>query len=152
MTAKEYLSQAYKLDRKADMLRQKADALRKSVYIRNQNYENSGHRISSDGFNKILEEADDYDCKADEIADTLADIRSEIKNIINLISDSVQRDILEYRYLMYMRFESGYDKKTGKYEVGIDEKIGYCARHMYRHYNKALQEIDRILKNVSECQ
>lgn len=152
LTAKEYLNQAYKLDRKADMILQKADAMRKSLYGRGQSYESGGHSDSSDSIAKAVAKVVDYEQKADEVIDKLIDKRIEIENLIKLVPDPVQREVLEYRYLMYMRFESGYNKRTGKYEIGIDEKTGYCVRQVYRYHDEGLQQISKIIKNVSECQ
>ena len=61
MTAKEYLNQAYKLDRKADMILQKADAMRKSLYGRGQSYENTSHNSNNDSIAKAIAKVVDYD-------------------------------------------------------------------------------------------
>ena len=140
MTAKEYLSQAYRLDKQADMVLQKADALRKSLYGRGQNYENTGHS-NTDGIAKAIEKVADYERKADEIIDKLIDMRIEIENAINKVSDPIQREVLERRYLMYQPFEGGYDKKTGLYIKGIDEAMGYSVRQVYRLHRYGLQKV-----------
>ena len=149
MTAKEYLSQAYKLDREADMILQKADALRKSLYGRGQNYENTGHNSNNDGIAKAIEKVADYERKADKVIDKLVDMRIEIENAIAEIPDPIQREVLERRYLMYQPFEGSYDKKTGVYIKGIDESMGYSTRQIYRFHGYGLQ---KIKKDVSECQ
>jgi len=147
MTAKEYLNQAYELDRKADMILRKADFMRKSLYGRGQC---SGNRIScpdGDRIGRTIVKVADYEKQADEIICRLVDIRIEIENTINTVSDPVQREILERRYLIYQPFESGYDKKTGKYIKGIAESMNYSERQIYRKHHQALKKI-----NVSECQ
>ena len=149
MTAKEYLSQAYRLDKQADMILQKAEALRKSLYGRGQNYENTGHISNNGSLAKAIEKVADYERKADEIIDKLVDMRIEIENAINEVPDPIQREVLERRYLMYQPFEGGYDKKTGAYIKGIDEIMGYSARQIYRFHGYGLQ---KIKKDVSECQ
>ena len=149
MTAKEYLSQAYQLDKQADLTLQKADAMRKSRYGRGKNYENTGHSSKNDGIAKDIEKVADYERKAAEIIDKLVDMRIEIENAINKVSDPIQREVLERRYLMYQPFESGYDKRTGIYIKGIDEIMGYSARQIYRFHGYGLQ---KIKKDVSECQ
>ena len=152
MTAKEYLSQVYKLDKQAEMIFQKADAMRKSLYGRGQNYESNGHsRNSSDSIAKAVAKVVDYEHKADEIIDRLVNKRIEIENTIKLVPDPIQREVLERRYLLYQSFTSRYNKKTGMREVGIDEKTGYCARQVYRYHDEGLREISKIIKNVSEC-
>ena len=149
MTAKEYLSQAYELDRKADIILQKADAMRKSLYGRGQSYGGGGHGDSSDSIAKAIAKVVDYERKADEVIDRLIDMRIEIETAINEVPDPIQREVLERRYLMYQPFESGYDKRTGIYIKGIDEIMGYSARQIYRFHGYGLQ---KIKKDVSECQ
>lgn len=149
MTAKEYLSQAYKLDKQADMIIQKADALRKSLYGRGQNGESGKQTSSGDSLAKAIAKVMDYERKADELIDRLVDMRIEIENAINEVPDPIQREVLERRYLMYQPFEGGYDKKTGIYIKGIDESMGYSARQIYRFHGYGLQ---KIKKDVSECQ
>lgn len=149
MTAKEYLSQAYKLDREADMILQKADALRKSLYGRGQNGESGNHFSSGDSLAKAIAKVVDYEHRADEIIDRLVEVRIEIENAIAEIPDPIQREVLERRYLMYQPFEGSYDKKTGVYIKGIDESMGYSTRQIYRFHGYGLQ---KIKKDVSECQ
>lgn len=149
MTAKEYLSQAYKLDKQADMIIQKADALRKSLYGRGQNGESGKPAPSGDSLAKAIATVVDYERKADEIIDMLVDKRIEIENAIAEIPDPTQREVLERRYLLYQPFEGGYDKKTGTYIKGIDESMGYSVRQIYRFHGYGLQ---KIKKYVSECQ
>ena len=141
MTAKEYLSQAYKLDREADMILQKADALRKSLYGRGQNGESGNHFSSGDSLAKAIAKVVDYEHRADEIIDRLVEVRIEIENAIAEIPDPIQREVLERRYLMYQPFEGGYDKKTGLYIKGIDEAMGYSVRQVYRLHRYGLQKV-----------
>ena len=141
MTAKEYLSQAYKLDKQADMIIQKADALRKSLYGRGQNSESGKSTPSGDSLAKAIARVMDYEHKADEIIDKLIDMRIEIENAIASVPDPIQREVLERRYLMYQPFEGGYDKKTGLYIKGIDEAMGYSVRQVYRLHRYGLQKV-----------
>ena len=141
MTAKEYLSQAYRLDKQADMILQKAAAMRKSLYGRGQNYENTGHNSNNDSLAKAIEKVADYERKADEIIDRLIDMRIEIENVIASVPGPTQREVLERRYLMYQPFEGGYDKKTGVYIKGIDESMGYSVRQVYRLHRYGLQKV-----------
>ena len=141
MTAKEYLSQAYKLDKQAGMILQKAEALRKSLYGRGQNSESGKSTPSGDSLAKAIARVMDYEHKADEIIDKLIDMRIEIENAIASVPDPIQREVLERRYLMYQPFEGGYDKKTGLYIKGIDEAMGYSVRQVYRLHRYGLQKV-----------
>ena len=70
MTAKEFLSQAYRLDRKADMILRKADAMRKSLYGRGNSGENHGGN-ASDSIGKAIARVVAYEEQADRIIEEL---------------------------------------------------------------------------------
>lgn len=150
MTAKEYLSQAYKLDKQADMILQKADAMRKSLYGRGQNYENTGHSSNNDGIAKAIEKVADYERKADEIIDKLIDMRIEIENAINEVPDPIQREVLERRYLLYQSWDGYYGTETGDYIKGIYERMKCSRRQMFRYYNEGLKFIENMALNGIE--
>lgn len=148
MTAKEYLNQAYKLDRKADMILQKADAMRKSLYGRGQSYESGGHSDSSDSIAKAIAKVVDYERKADEVIDKLIDKRIEIENLIKLVSDPVQREVLERRYLLYQSWDGFYDKISGQYIKGIYEIMGYSRSQVFKHHQKGLEVAKMRLNEI----
>lgn len=150
MTAKEYLSQAYKLDKQADMIMQKADAMRKSLYGRGQNYENTGHNSNNDGIAKAIEKVADYERKADEIIDELVNKRIEIENIISLVPDYDQREVLEKRYLLYQSWDGYYDKMTGEYVKGIWETMGKSRSRVFEYHQKGLDFINSRLKKIEK--
>ncbi|MBR1592420.1 MAG: hypothetical protein IJ666_05340 [Ruminococcus sp.] len=131
MDAKEYLSQAYSLDRLAYMTLMKAEEMRRSLYGRNS-IQNFG----------AAEKVIDYEKKADETINRLIDTRIKIEKAISAVPDGVQREILERRYLMYQPFEGGYDKKSGEYIRGIAEDMNYSERQIYRLHLTALKYID----------
>ncbi len=147
MTAKEFLSQAYRLDRKADMMFRKADAMRKSLYGRGNSGENHGGGDASDSIGRAIARVIAYEEQADRIIEELVRKRLLIENAIAAVPDEVQREILERRYLLYQPFVSGYNKKTGEYIRGIAEDMNYSERQVYRLHGMALLKI-----NVSECQ
>lgn len=148
LTAKEYLNQAYKLDRKADMILQKADAMRKSLYGRGQSYESGGHSDSSDSIAKAIAKFVDYERKADEVIDKLIDKRIEIENLIKLVPDPVQREVLERRYLLYQSWDGFYDKISGQYIKGIYEIMGYSRSQVFKHHQKGLEVAKMRLNEI----
>lgn len=148
MTAKEYLNQAYKLDRKATMILQKADAMRKSLYGRGQSYESGGHSDSSDSIAKAVAKVVDYERKADEVIDKLIDKRIEIENLIKLVPDPVQREVLERRYLLYQSWDGFYDKISGQYIKGIYEIMGYSRSQVFKHHQKGLEVAKMRLNEI----
>ncbi|MBQ7003098.1 MAG: hypothetical protein IJN57_03900 [Oscillospiraceae bacterium] len=147
VTAKQYLKQVYDLNREINMILAKADAMRKSLYGRGIQYNGTGGGAASDSIAKAIAKVVDYDHDADEAIDRLVDLRIEIEQAIKAVADPVQREVLERRYLMFEPFESGYDKKTGKYIKGIAESMNYSERQIYRIHGEALLKI-----HVSECQ
>lgn len=147
MTAKQYLGQVYYLNREINMILAKADAMRKGLYGRGIQYSGAGGGMASDGFAKTIAKVADYERKADELIDKLVDKRLEIENAIKAVEDPEQKEVLERRYLTFQPFESGYDKKTGKYIEGIAESMHYSERQIYRIHGEALLKI-----HVSECQ
>lgn len=151
MTAKEYLSQVYKLDKQAEIILQKANAMRKSLYGRGQNYENNGHgRNSGDSIAKAVEKVVGYEHKADEIIDQLVDKRIEIENIIAAVPNFIHREVLDRRYLLYQSWDGHYDKTNQKYIKGIWEEMNFSRSQVFDYHNKALKAVDKILKNRIE--
>ena len=147
MTAKEYLSQAYKLDRDIEITLAKADTMRKSLYGRGIQSGESSQNIAGDSIGKAVAKVIDYELKAEKMIDELVDLRIEIENAIKSVPIPLYQEVLERRYLLYQPFESGYDKKNGEYIKGIAESMNYSERQIYRIHGIALQQID-----VSECQ
>ena len=148
MTAKEYLSQAYKLDKQAGMILQKAEALRKSLYGREQSIENGTHNSSGDGIAKAIAKVVDYERRANEIIDRLVDMRIKIETTISLVPDPIQREVLERRYLLYQSWDGFYDKISGQYIRGICEIMGYSRSQVFKHHRKGLETVKMRLKEI----
>ena len=127
-SVREYLSQAYIIDRQVALALQKAEEMRRSLYGRN--------------INNAKAKVDDYERKTAETINKLIETRLKIEKAISSVPDTVQREILERRYLMFQPFESGYDRKSGKYKTGIAEDMDYSERHVYRLHNMALEHIN----------
>lgn len=153
MTAKEYLNQAYKLDRQAEMLLAKADKLRESLYGRGVSYDGSRVKSGAGGagvnLSDTVAQVIEYEEQAERIIEKLVEKRIEIEHTIAQVPDEVAREVLERRYLLYQPWETYFDKRTGEKTIGIDEAMSYSARQIYRIHGKALLIITR---NVSECQ
>lgn len=150
MTAKEYLNQAYYLDRRAEMLIAKADKLRTSLYGRGVSYDGSRVKggVSGD-LSAVIDKVIEYERQADEVIETLVKKRLEIERVIAAVTDDVQREVLERRYLLYQPWETFFDKRTGEKIIGIDETMNYSVRQIYRIHGEALQVVSQY---VSECQ
>ncbi len=151
MTAKEYLNQAYIIDRRIDLTLAKAKKLRESLYGKSQQIDDVG--VKGGGSNDRLGEAVckviEYEQKADELIDSLVEARLKIEKTIQAVPDPVQREVLERRYLLFQDWESHFDTKTGEYIKGIAGEMNYSARQIYRIHGEALKCVS---VNVSEWQ
>ena len=148
MTAKEYLQQAYFLDRKAEMLLAKAQRLRESLYGRGAGLHTVRVKSSPHGtLEAAIAQVEEYERQADKTIVELVGKRIEIEKTIAAVADDAQREVLERRYLMYQPWETCFDKRTGQKVIGIDEAMHYSARQIYRIHGEALLSVD-----VSECQ
>ena len=147
MTAKEYLKKAHRLDREALMTVSKLNMIRQRLYCRGQSDDANSSHHAGDSLGVALAAVIDYEREADEKIASLVLEWLSIEKKIKAVSDPVEREVLERKYLMYQPFESGYDKRTGRYIKGIAESMGYSERQIYRIHGSALNHID-----VSECQ
>lgn len=144
MTAKEYLNQAYYIDREINLTLAKADKLRQSLYGRAVAYDSTGGVKSSgakDTLGRTFEKIDEYERKANKLIDKLVEKRIEIENTINAVPDSVQREVLERRYLLFQDWDSGYDRVTGEYKKGIYEEMHFSRRQIFYIHGEALKSI-----------
>ena len=130
MTAKEYLQQAYKLERQIKLDELKLEAMRSSVYGSSINYEYSGGQNGQkDGFSLALANVMAYETYVKGEIYTLTQKRVEIEKTINTVSDDVQKEILTRRYLLYQKWEL--------IAVEMDRDL----RWIYRLHGKALENL-----------
>lgn len=150
MTAKEYLNQAYYIDREINLTLAKADKLRQSLYGRAVAYDSTAVQSSGDKdtLGRTFEKIDEYERKANELIDSLIEKRIEIENTIKAVPDSVQREVLERRYLLFQEWDSGYDRNTGEYKKGICEEIKYSRAQIFRIHGKALEFVNMRLNEI----
>ena len=149
MTAKQYLSQAYYIDRQIRLDEEKIKAMESSLYGAGISYESDGSQKShgDNSIEKAYCKVIDYKEKIKAEISELIDIRLEIENAIQSVSDSVQREILTRRYLLHQEWESRFDERTGDYIKGIAEEMNYSPRWIYNQHGKALKK----LKFDKEC-
>ena len=132
MNAKEYLSQAFRLDQKIN------SKLEQVSKLRNLSMKASGlrlaERISGTKEHSLMESALvkmidlEYEINAD--IDRLVDLKREMATLIERVNDPSQRLLLEMRYLCGNTWED------------IAQKMGYDLRWVYRLHGKALQVFD----------
>ncbi len=142
MTAKEYLNQAYKIDRRIKITLAKAEKMRAIAEYKSPSTESTGGPGNgSDKLQNAVEKIIEYENKADKLIDLLVDKRLEIENAVQTICDPVQREILERRYLLYQCWESHSDEHTGEMVKGIAESMRYSRRQIFRLHGLALKNI-----------
>ena len=91
MTAKEYLKQAYLLDKQIQVEVKELEQLREIGTNPNINLEAP--------FIKTIEKIWEYEKKIDGKINRLVDLRSEINTAIEMMENSEERLLLKYRYL-----------------------------------------------------
>ena len=144
MTAKEYLNQAYVIDREINTILAKVDKLRNSLYGKGQKLDDvGGGKFSGDNdrLGDTIALVVDYENKANELIDKLIRARIEIEKVIQLVPDPVQREVLERRYLLFQQWDSGYDKITGEYKKGIYDSMNFSRRQIFRIHGEALNSV-----------
>ncbi|MBS5795028.1 MAG: DUF1492 domain-containing protein [Clostridiales bacterium] len=133
---KKYLNRAYKCTRKKEMLEREYKQKQREVgNIRICYDEIKTNLINSKVEDKALELIklkNDIDLHNIEIGR----LRKEIEGVIDKLEDENHKKILKLRYLEYRKWRS------------IAEILGYTERHTGRLYNKALEEIEKIIKDV----
>lgn len=150
MTTKEYLNQVYRIDRRINVTLAKIEKMRASLYkIGAGGSSVPAQRQSSDSLGAAVAKVLDYEKNANRLIDELVMKRLEIENAIKGVQDAAQREVLERRYLLFQRWESRFDERTGEYVKGIAESMGYSERQIYRLHGKALKNVS---VNVSERQ
>jgi len=136
MTAKEYLSQAFRLDSRIQLkmeqieylrnLSTKAtstiDAIRVSGTRERYRMENAADRIM------------DYQSEVKEDLERLLRLKREIKQKINLVIPIDQRMILESRYLCFKSWDT------------ISDDLGYSYRQLHRIHGRALSEFGKLIE------
>ena len=131
MTPKEYLQQAYKIDRKINLNLLKLQSMKDALHGRAVSYESDGSQHVSQGNaieNAILRVME-YEEQIDTEIDKLTEKRQEIERVIASVPDDVQREILTRRYLGYQKWEL------------IAVEMNYTLRRIFQIHGQALQYI-----------
>ena len=131
MTAKEYLSQAYRLDQRIDAKIAQVSSLNElatkctatlSGMPRNPN---RGGSTMADAITKII----DLQAEINNDIDRLVDLKREIVTVIKAVGNTEYQTLLEKRYLCFLTWE----------QIAVD--MGYNVRHLYRIHEEALGEV-----------
>ena len=135
MKAKEYLSQAYRLDNrinsKIDQVASLNDLATKctSNVTGMPKAPNQGSSTMADAVVKII----DLQAEINRDIDRLVDLKRELTRTIKAVDDVDCQILLEGRYLCYKSWEQ------------IAVEMGFRLRHVYEVHSKALNKIEKIL-------
>ena len=136
MTAKEYLSQAYRLDQRINSKLEQVESLNELAtkctatltgMPRNPNRATS---TMADAVGKII----DLQAEVNDDIDALVDLKRDIVTLIKSVSDPEYQTLLEKRYLCFMTWE----------QIAVD--LRYSIHHLYKLHNLALDICDGLLK------
>lgn len=131
MTAKEYLQQAYRIDRKIQLDTEKLAAARSALYGKTVRYDSDGSKlvpcgnVTESAVLRVMELEERLNREIDELTAK----RQEIELVVNAVPDEVQREVLTRRYLLYQKWEV------------IAEEMGYSERHIRWLHGYALKNM-----------
>lgn len=131
MTAKEYLRQAYIIDRRLKLDTEKLSAARSALYGKAARYGSDGSKpvprgnVTESAVLRVMELEERLTKEIDELTEK----RREIECAVGAVPDEVQREILTRRYLLYQKWEV------------IAEEMNYSERHIRRLHGYALKNM-----------
>lgn len=131
MTAKEYLNQAYRIDRRINSKLEQIASLRGLATKATSTLSDMPHSPS-----RNARSMEDIICKMVELEneinadiDYLLDLKSDIVTAIKRIEDPKSRMLLELRYLCFQSWE----------QIAVD--MGYNTKYIFRLHDKALEKV-----------
>jgi hypothetical protein len=135
MTAKEYLQQAFYIDRKINLNLQKVEEMKRALYGKAVSYTNGKVKSATKANNtectimRVLE----YEEQINAETDKLVDLRIKIETVISKLTNEQQKEVLTRRYLLYQKWEQ--------------IAVGMCLdlRWVYRLHGRALQSVQKYL-------
>lgn len=138
MTAREYLSRAYKLDREIKSKLDQIESLKdlatncSSVLTGMPRNPNKGGSPMTDAVCKIVDLRDELNR---ELAQ-LVDFKADAVKVIHRVKNSDYRLILEKRYLSYMSWET------------IAVELGYSESWVLKLHRKAIKAVDAVMRGA----
>lgn len=138
MTAKEYLSRAYNIDKRIEANYEEIQRLRAIAERATSTY--SAVRVSgTDRRSKLefaIERIDELERKILDDTNDLVTVRRDIRDAINHIAAPEQRQLLQLRYLNGKRWEE------------IATTMNYSLRRVHSIHSKALQNVAYIISRT----
>ena len=135
MTAKEYLSQAYRLDQRINSKLEQVESLNalatkvSSTLTGMPKNPNRAASTMADAMAKII----DLQADINRDIDALVDLKRDIVVLVKRVDCAEYQTILEKRYLCFMTWE----------QIAVD--LNYSIHHLYKLHNAALDICDRLM-------
>ncbi|MCD7730301.1 MAG: hypothetical protein LUI05_02240 [Oscillospiraceae bacterium] len=134
MTAKEYLQQAYIIDKRLEENKLRLANMRSSAYSRSAPCGFDGSRQHKHGgFDGAIIRLVDFEKKIEEETVRLMDTKREIDGVIQQVASPRLREVLIRRYLGFERWRD------------IAAAMGYDERHIMRLNAAGLAEVEKII-------
>lgn len=136
MTAKEYLSQAYRLDQRINSKLEQLSSLNDLATKATATMTGMPRKPSpspshtADVVCKII----DLQNKINADIDRLVDLKGDMVKLIKAVDNTEQQTILELRYLCFKTWE----------QIAVD--MGYSIHHLYKVHNRGIAFCDALLK------
>ena len=131
MTPKEYLNQAYWLDRRIDSKLEQLSALKDMVTKTTSAMTDDvvSHTRNVHSMEDVVAKIIDMQAEINADIDRLVDLKSEIMHVIKDVRNPEHQTLLELRYLCFKSWEY------------VAEQMGYNVRHIYRLHDEAVEQI-----------
>ena len=131
LTAKEYLSQAYRLDQRINSKLEQVLALRELATKATSTLSDMPRSDSPNlcRMESIIVKMIDLGDELNGDIDTLVDLKREMRLVINAVESPEYKTLLELRYLCFKPWE----------QIAVD--MGYSIQHLYRIHERALKSV-----------
>ena len=138
MTAKEYLNQAYWLDRRIDSKLEQLSALKdmatKTTSVMSDDVVSHTRNVHS--MQDVIAKIIDMQAEINADIDQLVDLKREIMQVVKTVQNPEHQTLLELRYLCFKSWED------------VAQELGYNVRHIYRLHDEAVDQI--IIPDAAE--
>jgi len=137
LTAKEYLSHAYRIDQRINSKLEQVRSLRELATKATATLSDMP-RSSSPNFHRMedfISKALDLESEINADLKTLIDLKREVVTIIKCVERAELQTILEMRYLCFETWE----------EIAV--ALHYDLRHIHRLHGSALEEVETIRRH-----
>lgn len=141
MTAREYLSQAYRLDQRINSKLQQIDSLRSLTQKVTQSFDNEAVsrtrnlKSMEDAIIRLVEAENELNRQIDDLIET----KLRIGRLIDEVHNENYKLILEKRYLCFMNWNQ------------IAEEMQYSRRWVQQKHERALEVVEVLLKKREEA-